>query len=194
MDEAHDTDMEIRPTAKAHEIVRQVVGTGETVVDATAGNGHDSLFLAGLVGSGGRVLAFDIQAAAIESTRNRLRRFGMVDRVELRHESHAQISAHVADGSVAAVMYNLGYLPGADHAVITQCEETLRALAAVPQLLREGGVCTVVCYPGHAGGEREAAAVVAWARGLEGALIGEPARPGAPFLIAWQRGGQLADG
>lgn len=173
-------------------MVKQVVGPGETVVDATAGNGHDTLFLANLVGAGGRVLAFDIQKAAVESTRHRLVEAGVMDRVELIQGSHVQMAEHVESGGVAAVMFNLGYLPGGDHAVISESDETMRALELVPRLLRVGGICTVVCYPGHAGGEREAEAVVEWAHGLEGAEFGASARPGAPFLVAWQRGGQEA--
>ena len=46
---------------------------GETVVDATAGNGNDTQFLAELVGENGHVLAFDIQQAALDSTAERLR-------------------------------------------------------------------------------------------------------------------------
>lgn len=38
---------------------------GDTVIDATAGNGHDTVFLAQLVGRQGRVWAFDVQSSAL---------------------------------------------------------------------------------------------------------------------------------
>ncbi len=170
-----------RATVLAHEVVAGVLGEGETAVDATAGNGHDTVFLARLVGETGRVFAFDVQAAAIESARGRVEAAGFGERVEFFCESHARMVERVPAG-VAAVMFNLGYLPGADHAVITKTEETLKALEAAIALLRSGGVVTVVCYPGHAGGDEEAAAVVEWAEKKAGKVF-PAAREGAPFLV-----------
>lgn len=174
-----------RPTQQAHEVVREVVQAGETVVDATAGNGHDTLFLAGLVGERGRVVAFDVQQAAIESTRRRLEEAGVAGRIELWCESHAGMVARVESG-VAAVMFNLGYLPGGDQTRITRTDETLRALGAAVGLLRPGGVLTVVCYPGHEGGDEEASAVRLWMEARGGEVFPQ-AREGAPFLVAERR-------
>lgn len=170
-----------RATVLAHEVVAEAVQAGDIAVDATAGNGHDTVFLAGLVGDSGRVLAFDVQAAAIESSRARVEAAGLSDRVELFHESHARLAERVS-GGVAAVMFNLGYLPGADHAVITETDETIRALDAAVSVLRPGGVVTIVCYPGHAGGDVEAAAVSDWARERGGEVF-PPAREGAPSVL-----------
>lgn len=52
----------------SHEIIKQTVKVGDIVVDATCGNGNDTLLLAKLVGNEGKVFAFDIQNAAIENT------------------------------------------------------------------------------------------------------------------------------
>jgi tRNA A58 N-methylase Trm61 len=174
-----------RPTQQAHEMVAEVVKPGETVVDATAGNGHDTLFLAGLVGEQGRVVAFDVQEAAIESTRRRLEDAGVLERTELWAESHARMGERIESG-VAAVMFNLGYLPGGDHELITRTEETLRALEVAVGLLRPGGVMTVVCYPGHEGGDEEAAAVRDWIE-RRGSEVFPPIREGAPFLVVERR-------
>lgn len=178
-----------RPTARAHRELAAVIRAGDLVIDATAGNGHDTVFLAERVGEGGRVIAFDIQAEAIASTRVRLDAAGLVDRVTLVEGSHARISREAAPGSVAAVVFNLGYLPGSDHAVITRREETLSATEQALEVLRPGGLLAIVCYPGHPGGDEESAAVLAWAQGLEGAAYGcelirreDTLRP-APFLI-----------
>ncbi len=174
-----------RPTAQAHEEVAAVLRPGDVAVDATAGNGHDTCFLAGRVGPAGRVVAFDIQPEALAATRQRLGEAGLADRVELFEESHAAMARRVAPG-VGAVMFNLGYLPGGDHGLITRTQETLAALESAAGLLRSGGVLTVVCYPGHSGGDEEAAAVVGWARGRGGEVFPQ-ARDGAPFLVVLRR-------
>jgi len=173
-----------RPTARAHREIAAVVREGDLAVDATAGNGHDTVFLAKLAGETGRVLAFDVQEQAIASTRERLAAAALLERVTLVHGSHAEIAAHVARRSAAAVMFNLGYLPGGDHAVITRTPETLRALEGAVEVLGPGGVLTVVCYPGPAGGDEESAAVVAWAEkhGAEVFRREDTLRP-APFLV-----------
>ncbi len=170
-----------RPTQHAHEVVAEVVRPGETAIDATAGNGHDTLHLARRVGERGKVIAFDVQPAAIESTRRRLEDAGVAQRVVLWCGSHSEMADRVAPG-VAAVMFNLGYLPGADHRVITRTGETLRALEAAAGLLRPGGVLTAVCYPGHAGGDEEASAVREWIEARGGEVFPQ-AREGAPFLV-----------
>jgi ubiquinone/menaquinone biosynthesis C-methylase UbiE len=178
-----------RPTARAHREIAAVVREGDLVVDATAGNGHDTLFLAKLVGETGSVVAFDVQAQAIASTRERLGAEGLLERVKLVHGSHGTIAEHAAAGNVAAVMFNLGYLPGGDHGVITRTEETLRALDGALGVLRPGGILTIVCYPGHEGGDAESAAVTAWGEkhGAEVFRRQDTLRP-APFLVVVREG------
>jgi len=148
-----------RPTELARHLVREVLREGGLAIDATAGNGHDTLFLAECAGPGGRVLAFDKQAAAINSTRERLKHAGWLDRVELHQTSHARMGETTQPGSASVVMFNLGYLPGGDHSVTTEKEETLIALDAAATCLKPGGMLSVVCYPGHPGGTAETAAV-----------------------------------
>ena len=48
-------------------LLEKIVSAGETVIDATAGNGYDTLFLAKLVGESGKVFSFDVQQEAIDS-------------------------------------------------------------------------------------------------------------------------------
>jgi predicted methyltransferase len=183
-----------RPAELAHQWVRRVVKPGETAIDATAGNGHDSVFLARLVGPGGRLLAFDVQAAAIGSTRAALREWGLDDgRAELFHESHEELARRAGDAPVAAVMFNLGYLPGGDHRLITRPEATLAAIKLALGVLRPGGILTVVAYPGHPGGDAETAAVFEWAAHLDptawrvtAVRVHNTARP-APVLLATQK-------
>jgi ubiquinone/menaquinone biosynthesis C-methylase UbiE len=61
-----------RVTDVAHVIWQQLVQPGDSVVDATCGNGHDALFLAQLVGPSGRLHGFDVQKDAVDATRERL--------------------------------------------------------------------------------------------------------------------------
>ncbi|WP_068776214.1 class I SAM-dependent methyltransferase [Paenibacillus sp. FJAT-26967] len=154
----------------AHKWVEERVRPGDTVIDATVGNGVDTLFLARLVGPRGTVYGFDIQPQALEAAQRRLRRdLPQPEAVKLLLQSHAGMASAVPDscrGYTAAVMFNLGYLPGADPKVITVPESTLPALEAALQLLRENGIVTIALYPGHEGGSTEASAVEAWAASL----------------------------
>jgi len=155
-----------------HTLVEERVKPGDTVIDATAGGGNDTLFLARCVGAEGRVYAFDIQEEALQRTARRLEAAADRDalgQVELLLQSHHRMAECLPPelaGRVAAVMFNLGYLPGSDHAVITTTRTTIPALQAACDLLRPGGVLTVVVYTGHEGGQAEAGAVEQWAMEL----------------------------
>ena len=124
----------IRITEIAQKQVAEVQREGDRAVDATAGNGWDTLFLARLVGPDGRVYAFDIQQAALDETAALLRKNKLLERVDLIHAGHEAMASYVKE-PVAAVMFNLGYLPGGDHSIVTRPESTLRGLAAALQLL-----------------------------------------------------------
>ena len=52
--------------------IRDHVKEGDICIDATAGNGNDTLVLCELVGDAGKVFAFDIQEMAVKNTRERL--------------------------------------------------------------------------------------------------------------------------
>jgi len=148
-----------RPTALAWEILRPLIRAGDRVIDATAGNGYDTVFLAECVGPNGKVIAFDIQELALISARARVDEAGLLDRVDFIHGSHVGMASHAECGSVAVIMFNLGYLPGNDHAVTTEAADTLEALEVAFGLIRPGGALSVVCYPGHPAGASEAEAV-----------------------------------
>lgn len=176
----------MRMTQRAHEAVRAVVRPGDLVVDATVGNGHDTLFLAQLVGSTGRVVGFDIQEEALGSARQRLAKASEgIGTVDLHLTGHEKLAVHVPTG-VAVVMFNLGYLPGGDHEFTTKLDSTQEALQSAWELLREGGLVSVVCYRGHPGGYAEAEAVVQTAEQLEGAEVlvqGKDETEDGPFLV-----------
>lgn len=133
------------------------------VVDATAGNGNDTDFLAQAVEENGHVLAFDLQAEAIAKTRQRLEESRMTARVRLINDSHDRVRFFVEPGQVlAASMFNLGFLPGSDSALTTKADTTISALMQLEQLTMPGGIISVHCYLGQDGGEEEAGAVSGW--------------------------------
>lgn len=153
----------------AHCLVKRALEPGDVAVDATVGNGHDTLVLAQTVGTNGQVYGFDVQAEAIDQARDRLTSAGVYDHVDLLKTGHEAMGRHlpsVHHGKVGAVMFNLGYLPGSTSSLTTSPETTLPALNDALELLRPGGVVTIVVYTGHEGGAEEAAAVDAWAADL----------------------------
>lgn len=185
--------MLLRPLEMAQEIVRGTVKPGEVVVDATLGNGHDALFLAGLVGENGQLLGFDVQEEAIESSQRKLIKAGVSpDMFKFQCVGH-ELLGQFTEGPLAVVMFNLGYLPRAEKAVITTAETTLPALKQALLLLRVEGVLTIMCYPGHEGGDIEAEAVEEWAgqlardesRVMRYGMVNAPNNPA--FLIAIEK-------
>lgn len=187
----------MRLTALAHSLTLPHLRPGDLAVDATAGNGHDTLALARAVGESGQVWAFDIQTAALDATRARLAKAGAPPCVTPVHASHATMREHLpaaAHGRLGAVMANLGYLPGGDPAVITDPAATAAMLKASAALLRRGGVLTVTAYPGHAGGDDDARAAydffqdIAATTGAPAAYHGEPlAAHRRPWLALWRK-------
>ena len=141
----------------SHRLLEEVLTPTAIAIDATAGNGHDTLFLARRVPQG-HVYAFDVQAQAIGQTRERLARHAPAASVTLIHDSHARLACHVAaDVPVRAAIFNLGYLPGSDKSITTQGDSTLCAIGQIQARLVPGGRIALVAYHGHAGGAQELA-------------------------------------
>ena len=156
-------------TTQCHNICREVLQLGDIAIDATAGNGHDTLFLAQQVGTTGKVYSFDIQTSAIIATTKRVEHFKL-DNVVLINKDHAHLQEIIPKehhGTVAVVMFNLGYLPGGDKSLITQSTSTLSAMNQSLNRLRTGGLLTIIAYTGHAGGEEETNAVSDLLSGLD---------------------------
>ncbi|KLT73458.1 rRNA methyltransferase [Neisseria arctica] len=149
----------------AHKLLRAAIGEGGRALDGTAGNGHDTLVLAEAVGETGRVWAFDVQAQALENTRNRLSAAGVSARVVLVLDSHEHVARHIHEPLDAAV-FNFGWLPGGDKSLTTESQTSISALSATLGLLKEGGLLVAALYPGHEAGQYEAEAVEVWAAQL----------------------------
>lgn len=151
----------IRLTQFAQQRIGDVLPTGGFAVDATAGNGHDTLFLARRVGSSGRVIAIDNQPSAIENTRKKLADES-VENVELILGNHADLRTWIPENhrcAVGAVMFNLGYRPGGDEQHTTQADSSVLAIDAAIDVLSDDGLITVLAYPGHPAGTREMQAI-----------------------------------
>ena len=157
----------MRLTEKVHTILTNHLQQGDLAIDATAGNGYDTLFLAEQVGPSGKVIAIDIQDCAIRSTREKLESAGLIDRVKLVTDDHAAALRKLIvndHGKIAAITFNLGYLPGSDKSIQTYAKSTEEALATSIQLLTIGGYLCVTAYRGHSGGTAEAKTVEAFMR------------------------------
>lgn len=138
----------------AQTLLKSAVSDGDIAVDATAGNGHDTLFLAELVGDDGFVYAFDVQKQAVDATLHRLLDHALEHRAVVLKDGHENVGKYV-DKPVSGAIFNLGYLPGSDHEVITRPNTTIQALESLLKLLKVGGIIVLVIYHGHEGGKEE---------------------------------------
>ncbi len=154
----------------AHNLIKEVLHAGAIAIDATVGNGHDTLFLVEQVSPSGKVFGFDIQAAAVESTHQKCLQTPYPECLTLIHASHADMADRIPvhhHGTISVVMFNLGYLPGGDKAIITCTDSTITALQSASQLLSNQGIITIMAYPGHSGGDLETAQVKNWCEQLD---------------------------
>ena len=136
------------------------------MVDATCGNGNDTVFLAGLVGEEGNVYSFDIQDMAIQNTERKLMELHLAERVTVIKDGHQNMDIHIKD-RVKAVMFNLGYLPKGDHSLGTRHDTTIIAVKKAMELLNVGGIITLVIYYGGDSGFDEKEKVLEFLKTIE---------------------------
>lgn len=148
-------------TEYAHKRVLNFITNNSRVVDATAGNGHDTVFLAT---HAAHVTAFDIQQTAILNTKHRIDD-AKLSNVTLIHDSHDKLTTYIK-APIDAVVFNLGYLPGSDKHITTLSNSTLHALKASLTLLKSGGVVMMTVYIGHREGQEEAKVIEAFVETL----------------------------
>ncbi|KRG16088.1 class I SAM-dependent methyltransferase [Lederbergia galactosidilytica] len=150
-------------------LLAKAVMRDNIVVDATVGNGHDTVFLAKLVGKTGKVYGFDIQAQAIEQTMNRLETENLSGSVQLFQTGHEHVACYLPTehhGQIAAAIFNLGYLPKGNKTIVTKPETTLSAIEQLLPLLKVGGILVLVVYHGHEGGAAERDALLEYVSAL----------------------------
>ncbi|GEK59591.1 16S rRNA (cytosine(1402)-N(4))-methyltransferase [Marinococcus halophilus] len=151
-----------KAVAFAHWMIAQNVRPGDTVIDATCGNGGDTAFLAEAVSPSGHVHAFDIQGEAIQATYARLKKESLDSYVTLHHCSHeraASVLTKMESTGVRAAVFNLGYLPGSDKQIVTSASSTTAAVLSYLHTFSPGVPVIVVVYHGHPGGKSERTAI-----------------------------------
>jgi len=147
----------------AHDIWMQIIDHVSVVIDCTCGNGHDAAFIA----SHGpqRLYCLDIQDEAIMATRDKVSEF-QCD-VVIKKQCHSHFPEEIQQSTADLIVYNLGYLPGADKSKTTRVETTLKSLDQACRLLKPGGVISITCYPGHPEGTKEELAILEWGQALD---------------------------
>lgn len=154
-------------TEYVHRTIENHVALGSICVDATAGNGNDTLFLCNKVGETGFVLAMDIQEIAILNTRKKLEEHGLENRVKLVCDSHIHMDQYMKRSSVDCIVFNLGYLPGGDHNLATKAESSIEAMEKSLKLLKKDGLLSVTIYSGGDSGFEERDRVLEWMKNLD---------------------------
>ena len=135
-------------TAWCQMILRTLAPREGLYIDATMGNGHDTRLLCQMAGETGRVLAFDIQQKALDETRRLLAQEGLEKRAELILDSHEHMDSYAERGSVDAICFNFGYLPGGDHKIATRADTSIKAVEKGLDLLKKGGMMSLCIYSG----------------------------------------------
>ncbi|WP_026693594.1 tRNA (mnm(5)s(2)U34)-methyltransferase [Peribacillus kribbensis] len=142
----------------ARELLAKALAEGDIAVDATLGNGHDCIYLAGLVGSAGHVYGFDVQKTALEKTAENLNKHALKGRTTLFLSGHEHVKELLPDssfGKVKGAVFNLGYLPGGDKSIVTTPVTTIQAIEQLLEIMAPEGIIVIVIYHGHAEGALE---------------------------------------
>lgn len=178
-------------TEWCHRFIREHVQEGDMCIDATAGNGHDTLVLCEAVGAKGKVIAFDIQETAVKNTKERLQKHGVESRAEIVLDSHTNMGNYAEAESVSCITFNFGYLPNGDHALATKAETSIPALEEGLRLLKKGGLMSLCIYSGGDSGFEEKDSILNYLKTLDrkkylvivSAYYNRPNNPPLPVLI-----------
>lgn len=179
----------------SHHLLKKSVNKGDIAIDATCGNGNDTLILSDIVGENGQVLAFDIQEKAIQSSKQLIMDNNR-DNVHFIHDSHANIEKYIKienKEKIGGAIFNLGYLPRSDKTIITRGESTIVAINSILKYLKKDGIVVAVVYHGHEGGKTEKEMVLKHVINLDQKVynvlkygfINQKNNP--PFIIAIQK-------
>ena len=174
--------------------ITEQVQPEDICIDATMGNGNDTILLSSLCKETGHVYAFDIQEQALAHTRQRLLDADAPQNYTLLLESHTNMDHYVQPESVSCIVFNLGYLPGGDHTKATQASSSIEALTRSLSLLKKGGLISLCIYSGGDSGFEERDAVLSWLKNLDSHkylvirsdYYNRPNNPPIPVLIIRQ--------
>ena len=155
----------LQPKHITEYFINNFLCVGDIAIDATAGNGNDTLKLCNAVGESGKVFAFDIQQIALDNTKKLLDANGITN-ANLIKDSHSELDKYIGE-PVKAVIFNLGYLPGGDHSLHTKCETTTIAIEKALSLLADDGFVAVTIYYGKDSGTAEKDGVMAYLKNID---------------------------
>lgn len=161
------TIMNYQITQWCAHFISEHVKERDLCIDATMGNGNDTLLLSRLCGEKGHVLAFDIQEIALANTRERLEKENAPHNYELFLDSHVNMGKYAEPVSVSCIVFNFGYLPKGDHTLATRAESSIQALTVSLSLLKKGGILMLCIYSGGDSGFEERDALLEWLKVLD---------------------------
>ncbi len=148
--------MNISVSDLSHIFIQSLTDGRGIYIDATAGNGHDTLFLAKTLKQDGNLYAFDISNEAVENTKKLLKDNSIsTDNIKIINDSHENIEKYIADKKIKAALFNLGYLPKSDKSAVTKAKSTICALEKILNMLQDKGVVTICSYTGHDNSEED---------------------------------------
>jgi precorrin-6B methylase 2 len=151
-------------------LLKLAVSAGDVAVDCTIGNGHDTVYLAELVGETGHVYGFDIQEEAVKQTTEQLNKQKLTNRVTLFQASHAELLENIpaaAHSKIRGAIFNLGYLPGGDKEIVTLAESTIAAIEQLLSVMDKEAIIVLVVYHGHAEGQMERDSLLKYVTSLD---------------------------
>ncbi len=169
---------------KVKQIMDNHLKPNDLVIDATMGNGNDTLFLASLV-TKGLVYAFDIQTKAINNTK-KLLKDNNINNVKLINDNHIKMNNYIKNNTISLIVFNLGYLPNGNKKITTNYKTTIEALKQSLQLLNSKGIVLIVVYPGHSEGYLESIKLNEYLKSLNNYKINyyyNTDNKSAPYLI-----------
>lgn len=174
-----------------HHFLKEHIKEGDFCIDATVGNGNDTLLLCQLAGTTGKVMGFDIQKAAIDTANKVLLSAGLNHRARLILDSHSHMSHYAASGTVDCIVFNFGYLPKGDHKLATRPDTSKEAIKQGLTLLKKGGMMSLCIYSGGDSGFEERDVLLAYLKKLDtrcyivivSSYYNRPNHPPIPVLI-----------
>lgn len=178
-------------TEYVHHFLECHVKPGDICVDATMGNGNDTLKLCELVGEQGKVYAFDIQKQALENTEKRLKDHKVIHIASLILDSHTHMDNYIVENQVDCIVFNFGYLPSGDHKLATRPETSIEAVKLGLSVLKKGGLMSLCIYSGKDSGFEERDALLSFLKELDSkkylvilsSYYNRPNHPPIPVMI-----------
>lgn len=144
-------------TDLVHNLLKPYLSQVKVAVDATLGNGYDTLFLAENCPQQSKIFAFDLQNQAIKES-GKLLNEKKINNVELIQKCHSCIQECLANHEISEIdlaIFNFGYLPGGDKAITTMPETSIAAIQQCLNALTSQGILSLTLYPGHETGAME---------------------------------------